>query len=102
MLLIGAKQHVKSNDYSADNPFIYWHECHASLSCYLRFLTDAWIYTMDGVAGLDNVQALAVINCYTQNRIEQLQMLEDCKSFARGVKQYHDEQAAIKRAASKD
>jgi hypothetical protein len=85
---------LESATTPAHEPYVYWHECHTAIECYLSFLTESWTFVpMGGLLGLDLVQCMAVIPLYSKRRSKQLALLAEIKAFAQGVKQYHDEQA---------
>ena len=89
MVITGLKDSANQHE-----PYVYWHECHTAIECYLTYLTEAWTFVpMGGLLGLDLVQTLAVIPLYSRRRTRQLTLLAEIKAFADGVKKFHDEQA---------
>jgi len=71
-----------------DEPFEYWPEAEEAIICFIRYLSDQWIYSFGGIAALDNQQALAVIERLHQKPARQLRLLEEVKHFASGVLSY--------------
>ncbi len=76
-----------------DEPFEYWEEGDEAIFCFIRYLSDQWIYSFGGIAALDGSQALAVIERLHRKPARQLRLLEEVKAFAVGVlKHFHEQQ----------
>jgi hypothetical protein len=82
-------QPAKEAIYDDENPFIYFHDAHDAIACFIHYLQDQWVYRFNGmsstIASLNAGVALDVIARLRRKPQEQLAMLADVQAFAAGV-----------------